>query len=117
MGQKLEGAIFLRMSTFWGFWLQDIHIQLLTQLPFLLPLIVSPEKCEPPDDIPNGNISYTNDDPSNTLVGDAITYSCEAGTELQGPAIRVCLKTGNWSSDQPECLGKSVIWTQVKCLN
>ena len=66
---------------------------------------VSAERCLPPMDVPYGNISYTNEDPANILVGDVISYTCEAGMELHGPAQRFCLRTGNWSGSEPECIG------------
>ena len=65
---------------------------------------VSLERCGPPEDILYGNITYINEDSSNVLVGDVITYSCDPGAELQGPSERFCLRTGNWSGDEPACV-------------
>lgn len=67
---------------------------------------MSSERCESPGDILNGTISYINEDSANTLVGDIITYSCDPGTELKGPSKRFCLRNGNWTEYEPECVGK-----------
>ena len=53
-----------------------------------------------------GNITYSNGDPANILVGDVITYSCAPGTDLHGPSQRFCQRSGNWTGSDPECVGK-----------
>ena len=36
-------------------------------------------------------------------MGDVITYECRDGQELEGTALRVCQKDGQWSGDPPIC--------------
>ncbi|XP_076821802.1 uncharacterized protein LOC143468462 isoform X2 [Clavelina lepadiformis] len=38
------------------------------------------------------------------VAGDSITYSCEAGYNMMGPATIVCQNTGRWSSNPPSCV-------------
>ena len=77
---------------------------------FLIPYYsVSSERCDSPDDIINGTISYLNNDSSNTLVGDLISYSCDPESELQGPRQRFCMRNGNWSDEEPVCISKEDI--------
>ena len=59
--------------------------------------------CNTPEDLPNGNVTYRNGDPSNILIGDVLRYSCEEGYELAGPRERFCTRAGNWSGIQPQC--------------
>ena len=65
---------------------------------------MSSEKCSPPVDIANGTIVYLGNDSFNTLVGDMVTYSCLPGHEIVGVAQRFCLRTGNWSGEDPVCI-------------
>ena len=65
---------------------------------------MSSKKCNPPEGIENGTIAYINNDSSNTLLGDMITYTCLPGHDLKGDAERYCLRTGNWSGDDPFCI-------------
>ena len=37
---------------------------------------------------------------------DAVYYSCSKGFVLIGDDIRICLKSGDWSGSEPECLSK-----------
>ena len=78
---------------------------------YAFPFQVSLNRCNPPVDIANGTVSYTNDDTSNIFVGDVITYDCEEGCELLGPEERHCMRDGNWSGAQPICrtIGESHI--------
>lgn len=71
---------------------------------------MSSERCEQPDEILNGTISYQDNDTSNVLVGDIISYSCDPGTELQGPNQRFCQRSGNWSDSEPLCIGEALCW-------
>lgn len=71
--------------------------------------IVSPERCNPPEEIENGTISFFSEDPSNILIGDSITYSCENGSRLEGPVQRYCLRSGNWSEYEPQCISKKIL--------
>ena len=70
----------------------------------IISMPVSSERCDPPEDIINGTISFINNDTSNIFIGDMITYTCEPGSELQGPQERFCLRSGNWSGYEPQCL-------------
>lgn len=63
-----------------------------------------------------GNITYANGDPSNILVGDIITYSCEPGTDLRGPSKRFCQRSGNWTGSDPECVGEVNTSTIIRIL-
>ena len=69
---------------------------------------MSAERCDPPAEILAGNISFTNGDPANILVGDVISYTCDLGTELRGPMLRYCLRNGNWSGAEPKCIGEQI---------
>jgi len=69
---------------------------------YLMPS-VSSEKCGPPANVANGTLAYHGNDSSNTLVGDMVTYSCLPGHEMVGVAQRFCLRTGNWSGEDPVC--------------
>ena len=73
-------------------------------------------RCEIPTEVANGNITFQDDDPDNILPGDMIEYACNEGTELQGPKYRFCQRNGNWSEDEPQCLGKSIIYNSKKFL-
>ena len=46
------------------------------------------------------SVSYSsNTKPYNSTA----TYSCEAGYNLVGDAVRTCLSSGNWSGYSPYC--------------
>lgn len=60
------------------------------------------DRCDRPSVIDNGVVIITKDI---LLPGDEITYTCKEGYELSGREKRYCLRTGNWSEEQPECLG------------
>lgn len=70
---------------------------------------LSPNLCNPPEDVPNGTIDYTNSDSSNVLIGDVVTYLCEEGYELLGDQERFCTRSGNWSGIQPQCIAVEVV--------
>ena len=40
-------------------------------------------------------------------VGITVTIECAANNNLIGDATRICQKDGSWSSDLPQCVGKS----------
>ena len=92
--------------------LETLHAKM-TPLPSsnicILCCTVSAERCDPPAEILAGNISFTNGDPANILVGDVISYACDTGTELHGPMQRYCLRNGNWSGSEPKCIGKQIM--------
>ena len=71
-------------------------------------IIVSSEKCDLPEDIVNGTITYINNDSSNTLIGDLVVYSCLPGHELRGVSERFCLRSGNWSGDDSTCVQSKI---------
>ncbi|XP_064395022.1 complement factor H-related protein 4-like [Halichondria panicea] len=62
------------------------------------------DRCDLPSKINNGNIES---DKVALLPGDLVTYTCEKGYELSGQGKRYCLRNGNWSDQQPECLKKN----------
>ncbi len=64
---------------------------------------VEVDRCDLPSKINNGNIES---DKVALLPGDLVTYTCEKGYELSGQGKRYCLRNGNWSDQQPECLSK-----------
>ena len=37
---------------------------------------------------------------------DRISFACDVGYKLEGDAEAVCLKTGNWSVNTPQCQRK-----------
>ena len=41
----------------------------------------------------------------NNTVGDMITYSCDEGYTLDGPATSVCQLNRTWTYDPPTCIG------------
>ena len=57
--------------------------------------------CGPPPSIPNG----IPDNPTSTIVGVTVRYSCHAGFIHLGSMI-TCLTTGSWS-ELPSCQGES----------
>lgn len=68
---------------------------------------MSSERCDPPEDVANTTIAYINEDSSNVMVGDVVIYSCDPGMKLNGRSERFCLRFGNWSGSEPECVGKN----------
>ena len=36
-------------------------------------------------------------------TGESVSYVCDPQYHLAGPAIRMCLPSGNWSGLQPSC--------------
>lgn len=69
-------------------------------------LLVSAARCDFPEEILNGTIIFTDNNTANIMVGDAIAYNCAVNMKLHGPRERVCMKTGNWSGSQPQCVGQ-----------
>ncbi len=35
--------------------------------------------------------------------GKNVTYQCNEGYKLQGPSVRVCNETGEWTGEEPTC--------------
>ena len=69
-------------------------------------LIVMVEKCDPLEEIKNGTVLFLDSDQQNLLPGVMVTYTCDEGYELTGSENRFCLRTGNWSGQDPECICK-----------
>lgn len=67
--------------------------------------LVAVNQCDPPVEVENGNITFQDSDPANILPGDMIEYACNNGTELKGPQYRFCQRNGNWSDEEPQCIG------------
>lgn len=40
-------------------------------------------------------------------VGQKFKYFCQAGLDLLGSAVRVCLENREWSGSMPRCLGRN----------
>ena len=73
--------------------------------------LVAVNQCDPPVEVENGNITFRDSDPANILPGDMIEYVCDDGTELNGSHYRYCQRNGNWSDEEPQCIGNA----RVKC--
>ena len=43
---------------------------------------------------------------SNFKYGSKVTFSCRAQHHLDGEAERACQANGQWSGEQPKCLGR-----------
>ena len=43
---------------------------------------------------------------SDTVFGSIATYSCDAGYNLNGSMLRVCMASGQWSEEDPLCQSK-----------
>ncbi|XP_064386377.1 sushi, von Willebrand factor type A, EGF and pentraxin domain-containing protein 1-like isoform X2 [Halichondria panicea] len=54
--------------------------------------------CGPPPSITNGSPGQ----PTSTMIGGEVTYTCDTGFILIGSETIICLNTGNWSSS-PSC--------------
>ncbi|KAF6127568.1 sushi, von Willebrand factor type A, EGF and pentraxin domain containing 1 [Phyllostomus discolor] len=55
-------------------------------------------QCPKPQEISNGEFSYRNQRP-----GETITYYCDPGFKLEGPQTLTCLERGDWDTDAPSC--------------
>lgn len=64
------------------------------------------DRCDPPNEISNGDLSFTDNDIENVLSGDMVRYACDDEYDLVGSETRFCLRTGNWSGDEPQCTSK-----------
>lgn len=56
--------------------------------------------CGPLPNPDNGAVSHPN-----TVEGSSATYTCDEGFALDGEETRVCQGDGNWSGEEPVCLG------------
>ena len=70
---------------------------------FIILNTVTSPRCSPPLGIVNGNVTYKDDDQTNILSGDMISYTCDSGSQLKGPRYRYCQRNGNWSGEEPLC--------------
>lgn len=52
----------------------------------------------------NGDYTLTG-----TFFEDDVTYTCDAGYELNGSPYRVCQFDGTWSGNDPSCTRKSKV--------
>ena len=78
-------------------------------------LEVAANQCDHPTETPNGNITFQDGDPANIFPGDMIEYICNEGTELEGPQYRFCLRSGNWSDSEPQCVGEELLHRRYSC--
>ncbi len=60
--------------------------------------------CGPPPSITNGSSGQ----PTSTMIGGEVTYTCVTGYLLTGSERITCLSTGNWSSS-PSCQSKYTV--------
>ena len=65
------------------------------------PLGIDCGQVEPPQ---NGSITK-----DGQLYGDSISFMCDIGHHIVGKSEALCLATGNWSADVPQC--KRKLWT------
>ena len=61
---------------------------------YLLALV----NCEDPGSPSNGQKRG-----SRYWTGESVSFLCDPGYHLTGPATRMCLPSGNWSGIQPSC--------------
>ena len=64
---------------------------------FVFPVV----DCNSLSGIVNGRATY-----SETVFGSSATYSCDSGFLLIGDNTRVCQEDGQWSGEEPVCVGK-----------
>ena len=64
---------------------------------FVFPVV----DCNILSGIVNGRVTY-----SETVFRSSATYSCDPGFLLIGDNTRVCQEDGQWSGDEPVCIGK-----------
>ena len=69
----------------------------------LLSNSLSSAKCTDPEDIENGDVSFTT-----TTLGSKASYECDDGFELKGVVTRTCVistitGTAVWSPKPPVC--------------
>jgi hypothetical protein len=61
-------------------------------------VIFKAQSCGPPDDVKNGHREG-----SVFTFTSKVTYHCNQGYQLDGPANRYCQSNGTWSGDAPSC--------------
>ena len=66
--------------------------------------------CDNLPPILNGNVAL-----EGTSTGDTATYSCNSGFTLDGNSVRSCLPNGQWSGQEPSCVGKC-LFIYCKCI-
>ena len=67
-------------------------------------LVTLTVSCGAPPSITNGYPGQ----PTSTMIGGEVTYTCHTGHLLIGSETITCLSTGNWSSS-PSCQSKFII--------
>jgi len=60
--------------------------------------------CGEPDNLQHGKYTLAS---NATYYGAAVLYECDPNFELDGHGRRLCLENGTWSSETPQCKGKS----------
>ncbi|XP_064386974.1 sushi, von Willebrand factor type A, EGF and pentraxin domain-containing protein 1-like [Halichondria panicea] len=68
--------------------------------------------CGPPPSIDNGSSGQ----PTNTMIGGEVTYTCETGFIFIGFEMITCLNTGNWSS-LPSCQTPPPVYLSLSSTN
>ena len=60
--------------------------------------------CSTLADPDNGQVNQT----TGTTFGQAATYSCDAGYDLEGNSTRMCQATGMWSGNETTCQSEPI---------
>jgi len=68
--------------------------------------------CEALVPISSGHISYHTVDTTVVQPGDVAEYSCDTLYKLEGDSIRICLRNGTWSGQEPSCEGKVQVYKE-----
>ena len=66
--------------------------------------------CEALVPIPSGHISYQTVDTTVVQPGDVAHYSCDTLYKIQGDIVRICLRNGTWSGEEPFCIGRCLFF-------
>ena len=68
--------------------------------------------CPSLSDIPNGPVTVSGFETSNTAV-----YTCNDGFELVGQSTRVCMSDSTWSGDAPVCRSLASTYVEQNTFN
>uniref|UniRef100_H2Y5C1 Sushi domain-containing protein n=1 Tax=Ciona savignyi TaxID=51511 RepID=H2Y5C1_CIOSA len=63
----------------------------------------NPIQCATPGDVSNGSFEP---DTGPYVVSNTVTYTCSGDYVLEGQAVLTCLVSGEWSHDEPQCVGR-----------
>ena len=74
--------------------------------------IVSVVDCGGLDSPENGTVDLS----EGTTFGSTAFYSCDEIFELDGNSTRVCLSSGVWSDEPPNCYSEYHLFTYTDCI-